>query len=741
MVIRLLTLSTLTLMLGSIVLSQSTDTTLERIREATVFVTQIQSDRQITRCVGSGVIVRPDGVILTNAHHTVTSPTCPGDTIIISVALEQGKPPVPKYRATIAQVDEGLDLALLRITQEFDGRQLDLNSLPALPFVELVDSTSLELDTTITFVGFDDIGNAPVKSIRGTVRGFIAEPSGGEKSWVKTSSIEPVSGVMTGGGVYNESGQLIGIPTSAPTSVQSIGQTCLRIEDTNQDNIVNEIDDCIPVGDNISVLRPAEFARPLIRSASLGLIAESISAPAFDPPVVERPSISRVFSSPSVVDGIPSTVVATLPAGTSSQYLFFDYANMTPDTVYEVRVTVDGIPNDTLSLPPVKWSGNAQGLWYVGSSGQPYPNGNYEFRIFVDGVAAATYSLSIGGPVQTVPTFSNIVFGVLDATGLIAGNGYVLPTGAIATGRFIYTNMRPDLTWTVIWYYNGTEIPGSRQTNVWTLEQSSSNSQIINLQPEGGLPTGNYRVELYIESALSCTGDFVIAGTQNAALPLVFRDVEFFRADETLASDERPGTAFPDGAPTLFAQFDWQQIALGTAWRLEWLVDDSLFYSLKGPWNNSETGDNFTLSLSAPNGIPDGTYTMRLFVNNVLLESGAVSIGIGQLRIDRFASASGITLRGRIYDAETGLGISGVTFVLISADFSVADFVWIQEQIYSLAVTDRNGEFQLDRPLQLASPYSVVISADGYLPLTADGFELEEENGNPIIMSIPLIRD
>ena len=152
MVIRLLTLSTLTLMLGSIVLSQSTDTTLERIREATVFVTQIQSDRQITRCVGSGVIVRPDGVILTNAHHTVTSPTCPGDTIIISVALEQGKPPVPKYRATIAQVDEGLDLALLRITQEFDGRQLDLNSLPALPFVELVDSTSLELDTTITFV-------------------------------------------------------------------------------------------------------------------------------------------------------------------------------------------------------------------------------------------------------------------------------------------------------------------------------------------------------------------------------------------------------------------------------------------------------------------------------------------------------------------------------------------------------------------------------------------------------------
>ncbi|MFQ3674476.1 MAG: carboxypeptidase-like regulatory domain-containing protein, partial [Aggregatilineales bacterium] len=265
----------------------------------------------------------------------------------------------------------------------------------------------------------------------------------------------------------------------------------------------------------------------------------------------------------------------------------------------------------------------------------------------------------------------------------------------------------------------------------------------VNLQPEGGLPTGVYRVELYIGSALSSTGDFVIAGSaQQSARPNVFRNLEFIRSNTTsLPDDPRPANSFPDGANTLFFRFDWEQIAVGTSWRLDWLVDNTVFYSLDGPWNTAETGANFTLRLSAAGGIPDGNYTVRLYVNNVLLQSASASVGIGQLRVDRLATGVGVPLRGRIFDVESGRGIPGVTFVLITEDFSIADFTWSQDQIYAIAVTDRNGEFIVDRLLQLNSPYSVIISAAGYLTLAVDGFLLRDTSPNPLVMSIPLTRD
>ncbi|NJR12980.1 carboxypeptidase regulatory-like domain-containing protein [bacterium] len=117
------------------------------------------------------------------------------------------------------------------------------------------------------------------------------------------------------------------------------------------------------------------------------------------------------------------------------------------------------------------------------------------------------------------------------------------------------------------------------------------------------------------------------------------------------------------------------------------------------------------------------------------------SIGIGQMKIDQLAQPGGVSLRGEIVDADTGLGIPGVTFVLISDQFSVEDFTWSQEQIYALAITDRNGRFEIDRPLQRGAPYSAVVAAQGYLPVSADGLEITPEDSSPIDMRIPLVRD
>ena len=718
--------------------AQEADIDLERIRQATVFIMQVRNvgDDLFITCISSGTLVSRGGLILTNAHATLTSQSCPGDTLIVAFSTTPGAVPVPTYRAEVVQANAGIDIALLRIRRQLDGRLVDPASL-AFPFVELADSSLIRLDQTITVVGYPDVGNNPIEVQVGTVSGFVSEPSLGERAWIKTSAQIP--GTMSGGGAYDQQGRLIGIPTTAPIGGVSIGSTiCLAIQDTNRDGIINNIDDCVPVGGFINSLRPSNFARSLLRAASLDLTVDLPQLRASDGFSGSDPAFSRLFFAPSVNEaGMPTSVINSLPAGSNSLYLFFDYQNMTPETVYELRVTTDGIPNPTFSLAPVRWSGGARGLWYIGSSDQPWPNGVYDFTLFADGITAGTARLIIGTAGEPTPTLSDIVFGILDNRGTPLGNGFVLPTGNIASARFIFRNMQNGLPWVAIWYYNGIEI--TRTEAEWT--DGPGGAKTINLEVESGLLPGTYRLELYVEGRLASTSDFVIAGAQQGVFPQVFQNANFVSAasvQEAIAAP--PVTTFSNTITNLYAIFDWQQIAPGTLWTLRMLVDNNLFYQQTRPWGMAESGDNFVVRVLTAGTIPDGTYRMELLVNNVPLAVAQAQVGIGQLPLDQFARAEAVQVRGVIRDAETGQGIPGITFVLITEDFSVGDFEWRQDQIYATATTDRDGQFQIDRPLQFNTPYSVLIAANGYLPIGADAFTVTTETSNPLELTIYLTR-
>ena len=131
------------------------DAVTERIRQATVYILQVrlEGNTPVITCTGSGTVVDRGGLILTNAHFTQSNATCPGDALIVAFTIQEGQAPVPRYRAEVAQLDEGLDIALLRITSQLDGRLLEPGSL-ALPFVEPGDSDSLALDETLTVTRF-----------------------------------------------------------------------------------------------------------------------------------------------------------------------------------------------------------------------------------------------------------------------------------------------------------------------------------------------------------------------------------------------------------------------------------------------------------------------------------------------------------------------------------------------------------------------------------------------------------
>lgn len=692
------------------------DLDLDRIKRATVFIYQtksLDSGLAIT-CVSSGTLISADGLIVTNAQGVVPGRQCDGDTLIVSLSVDLDEPPIPKFRAVVTNADAGLDIALLRISRELDGRLVAAETLPALPFVAIGDASQVSIDDNLVIVGFPNLGNESVSVARGTITAFVAEPVGRSRAWFKTRAEIP--GTMAGGGAYNTAGQLIGIPTNAPLANLGPGSNCRFIADTNGDGLVNENDRCVPTGDFISTIRPLNLASSLIRAARLGLEVELISAPGAATPATDAPRVFRLFFAPSLLDRLPSTVVGSLPASTRSLFLFFDYDNMTPETVYELRVTRDGTPEAVFSLPPVRWSGADKGLWHIGGREQAWSNGAYEFNLLVNGTSAGSQKIVIGGGSDDAGYFSDIVFGVLDRSGSLVGNGSIVPLGSIASARFLYANMSDGLPWSAIWYFGGVEV--ARSSNSWA--DGNNGAKAISLAPAGGLLPGPYRLELYSDGSLSATSDFVVAGQPGSPLPSIFQNLRLAAASSaTAARSTPPASSFPSGIPALYALFNWQSLAAGTDWTLRWLVDDQAFFQQTNPWLNAESGSDYTLALANP---PDGKYTLQLLINDLQLAETEAIVGIGQLPIDRFAEAEGATLAGTVVDAATMSGIPSVTIVLISEDFAVSDFEWRREQVFDVATTDRNGDFQFGRALAPDAPYSIVIEADGYLPLAADEF-------------------
>ncbi len=692
---------------------------LDRLKRATVFLYQARSDANNleVRCISSGTLISDDGLIITSAHSILPSRQCDGDTIIVALNVDLDEPPIPTYRAEVAGAAAGLDIALLRITRQLDNRPIASETLPVLPFVEVGDSTTIGIDDNLLFAGYPELGDRAVSVERGTVTALIAEPHAGGRAWFKTRAELP--GTMSGGGAYDTDGRLIGIPTNAPQA-GSAG-SCRTISDTNGDKLINNNDRCVPIGDFISAIRPVHLAQSVIRGARLQLAVDVDSAATAPPPPRQAPRISRLFFAPSVVDGMPASVVGSLPSNTRALYLFFDYDNLTAETIYELRVTRDGVPDSIFSLPPLRWSGGESGLWHIGAREQAWANGTYEFNLLVDGANVSSQQIVIGGAPETRPRFSNIVFGTLDRDSRLVGNGSIVPIGPIASARFLYANLSAGTPWSAIWYYEGAEV--ARSSDAWADDDFGSKS--ISLAPQGGLLPGQYRLELYINGALSATADFVVAGAPGGPLPQIFENLRFTAAADPLAAQQAlAASGFSGTVPALYALFDWQRIATGTPWSLRWLVDDQTFYQVSSRWGAAETGSDFTVSLASP---PDGKYTLQLLINNLKLAEAEAIVGIGQLPLDRFAEFAGTVLSGTVIDAATQRGIPGVTIVLISEDYAASEFVWREDQIVALATTDRRGRFQFARSLEFDTLYSVVIEADGYIPHAADEFRYEAD--------------
>ncbi|MEP7285242.1 MAG: trypsin-like peptidase domain-containing protein [Chloroflexota bacterium] len=717
---------------------------------ATVSVTQVFTNSRgqvVISCVGSGTLVSVDGLILTNAHIALPSPNCRSDKLVISLTVRTDEAPVAKYYAQTVGSNLGWDLAVLRVTSTLDGKPVDRATLN-LPFAEIGDSEATQLDDTINVVGYAISGDKASnisQLIRATVAGVTAEALVGDRAWLKTSAAIP--GSMSGGGAYNVDGKLIGIPTVEPTVGTGDTLNCRRVQDSNGDNRVDDKDICIPISGLINALRPSRLARGLILAAGLG-ITPSIRPPTQpEPDLTDPPTFSRLFFSAGVNQaGMPSSVVTGVPSGTKRLYLFFDYDNMKNGTVYELRTTLDGVPNVTFSLAPATWSGGRRGLWYIGSTAQIWPNGTYDFSLYIEGVRTANKQITIGGPARQDPIFTDVLFGVVPSdSDQLVNTGNLIPidspNGEIHA-EFIYNNVPPNTSWRQVWYYEGLKL--SENTDTWKDPVNGKKPILAQANP---LKPGRYRLELYLGDQMAATSDFIVAGKQsNLPLPeknLIFKDLSFVSEVKNNAPVGAKATAFTSPIQGLYASFNWQALGEGTPWTWRWTVDNNPLFEVTQSWNDAADGAAEWLGFASQSQVVDGSYKLELLVSGVVMSSAIAKVGLGQLPPTTFGVAQGVQVQGRITDAENGRGISGVTFIVIKVDFDTHDFVWDMSQVYDLSFSDADGQYTVSKLLALEKDkaYSIIVLARGYLPVTTDGLQVTEKTKSPLILNIALSRD
>ena len=179
----------------------------KQISPSVVFVSAVAFDPfkpkdRVTTSVGSGFIIKTDGLILTNSHLVFGHQT-------ISVTLDDGK----MVRAELVGVDPTLDLALLRIPVPARG----------LSIAALGDSEKVEIGEEVMAIGnpFGLEQTLTVGVISGINRTLPTVPMSLRLPLIQTdAAINPGN---SGGPLLNRCGEVIGINTAMLGLAENIG--------------------------------------------------------------------------------------------------------------------------------------------------------------------------------------------------------------------------------------------------------------------------------------------------------------------------------------------------------------------------------------------------------------------------------------------------------------------------------------------------------------------------------------
>lgn len=342
---------------------------------------------------GSGSIISPEGLVLTNAH-VVDNRWNDYTLIAVAVTDRTDMPPAMEFLAEVAAIDYDLDLAIVRIVSDFDGNPIG----SSFPYVELGDSDNIEIGDHIRILGYPGIGSDTITFTEGAVSGFTSERGIDGRAWIKTDAT--IAGGSSGGMAVDENGRLIGVPTQASASQESEVVDCRPVADTNRDGWIDELDTCVPIGGFINGLRPSNLAEALVDAASQGsdyVEGGDIASEPHDSSDEAR-FTNLLFADGVNPDDTPTQLWFALPEGSTQICAFWDYTAMSDGWTWSAYWFVNGELNEDASFMSSTWGGSDSGNWWVCIGDERgLQEGLYEIVLEVEGEMMVTDAVFLGG--------------------------------------------------------------------------------------------------------------------------------------------------------------------------------------------------------------------------------------------------------------------------------------------------------------------------------------------------------
>ena len=298
-----------------------------------------------------------------------------------------------------------------------------------------------------------------------------------------------------------------------------------------------------------------------------------------------------------------------------------------------------------------------------------------------------------------------------------------------------YTGFDRNKTFAYQWYLDGD--PVYADSFQWAGEVDGVDW--LNLHSDRGLPDGAYEVEITFDGVSLYRGGVTIGAQAQQQTGAAGFGPIIFAAE--IGDDNRPvnpGNTFVE-IGEVFAFFDVTSVEDGAPWATRWLYEDEEVLVEEGEWDQGDIGSTW-VSLSHPDGLPEGKFTLELYLDNDLSQSASFTVA-AQGRGQRVRN---INVEGVVKDADNSRRtISGAMIVLLTP--GVATQAWIdadfdEGMVYASGTSGRNGKFQLDAKVTPGERYSVIVVHDDYKPIQVDDYEIPADSEDPYELDVTMER-
>lgn len=156
---------------------------------------------------GSGTVVDPSGLILTNRHILLSEDESMIGFCGVGFTSDLQSAPVIEFVASSQAAHTESDLAMLQITERLDGADMPETFESIVITDNDVRTADLQLGDSLFIGGYPGIGADTFTFTQGVVSGLVGN------NLVKTSAL--IDSGTSGGAVFDARGRYVGVPTAA----------------------------------------------------------------------------------------------------------------------------------------------------------------------------------------------------------------------------------------------------------------------------------------------------------------------------------------------------------------------------------------------------------------------------------------------------------------------------------------------------------------------------------------------